>query len=216
MQSFTYPATRPVGGAYLTAAGKKINEDKLGFVPYFVSGPLAAGANFIGFFGTVLHVASWVLAVFFDIYIIQKINTEHCKAAHALWIAGFITLLVALVILLVTTVYHAFQGKNGENKIPIGGMPPFLMTSMIGGAQIAAALTFLNMIQTATNSSGTYKPYYMDGDNKGTLAEGEDAANMINEFRNLLLMAFMFKVYAFSFLRNNQEWAGPANVLGSD
>ena len=155
-----------------------------GLVPYFVSGPLARSGS-VGYLGTLLHVASWVVAIVFELLIMPKIDSTTSPAAYTLWLYGFVAITIGLSVLLIITVVHFFS--RPENRVPEGGLPPFLMTLFIGGAQISMIFSMLQLVFPAT-------------------------ATDITLFR-LTAFSMMFKVYIVQFLRNNQEWAGPANEL---
>ncbi len=161
----------------------------------------------IGFIGTILHVASWLLALVFDIVASTMIHPEHSPTSYAFWLWGLITLLVALVVLAVVTIWHMLT-PNADNKIPEGGAPPFLMTLMIGGAQISLILTILNLVPGHHDG---WLAYDGTGENASGLT-GDDKDKKFGEFRTMLILSVIFKVYCVQFLRNNQEWAGPAKA----
>ena len=80
------------------------------------------------------------------------------------------------------------------------------MTLFIGGAQISLTLTILQMIATlgGTNS------YFLWINASLTPTEREDK---LAAMRNLLVWTMLSKTYIVQFLKNNQEWAGPAASL---
>ena len=201
-----YSATVPLDGAATRAKFEKGKEER-GLVPYFVSGPLSRKGMLVGFLGTVLHVAAWLMAVIFDIIIGAAIKQDQSPGAFTYWIWGFVTLLIGFVSLLGVTIFHAVSAP--ENKIPEGGAPPFLMSLFIGGTQISLILTILSMI---ASTGGTNNDYYYVNQTL-TVQEQEDERNAQ---RQLLVLSLLSKVYVVQFLKNNQEWAGPAEALKSD
>ena len=141
----------------------------------------------------------------FELAIMPLLDSVKAPAAFLLWMYGFIALTIGLVVLLSVTGFHFFSAR--ENRIPEGGLPPFLMTLFIGGAQISLLFSTLQMVTASNGTEGQYVSY---PDSATSNKEREDY------FMNLLrLTAFstMFKVYIVQFLRNNQEWAGPAKEL---
>lgn len=158
----------------------------------------------VGFIGTILHVIAWLLALIFDIVSFTYIDPDMSPAAWSFGLYSLITLVLAFVILFALTSWH-LCGPEGS-KIPEGGAPPWVMTLLIGGAQIAAVLTALNLISTSIGGDGSWKPFYSNN----TLITGEEAMAKTNEWRNFNIWSLIFKLYIMQFLRNNQEWAGPA------
>lgn len=151
-----------------------------------------------------LHVAAWVCAVVFDIMLFTKIDSDKAPGAFTYWFWGFIPLCTGLAVLLGTTIVHALSGQ--DSKIPEGGAWPFLMTMFIGGAQISLTLTILQMIATLDNDNSDF--LYINA----ALTDTEKA-DKIATMRELLVWTMLSKVYIVQFLKNNQEWAGPANEL---
>ena len=198
-----YSATTPLEGAATRAKFEKGAEER-GIVPYFVSGPLSRKGMMVGFLGTVLHVAAWLMAVIFDSIIGAAIKSDQSPGAFTYWLYGFLCLLIGFVALVGVTGYHAISAP--ENKIPEGGAPPFLMSLFIGGAQISLALTLLTMIASASQTNSDY--YWVNA--SLTVKEQEDERNAQ---RNLLVWTMLCKFYIVQFLKNNQEWAGPAESL---
>lgn len=170
------------------------------------SGPLARSGS-VGYIGTALHVGAWVAAMSFELAIRTHIDSVKTPGAFTLWMYGFIALTIGLVVLLAVTAFHFFS--RAENRIPEGGLPPFLMTLFIGGAQISLLFSMLQMV-TAGNGTAGNGFYFSYPDPLATAQKKEDYYMTM-----LRLTAFstMFKVYIVQFLRNNQEWAGPANEL---
>lgn len=137
--------------------------------------------------------------------------------------AGFVSLCVGFAVLLLMTVWHTVA--SSDNKIAEGAAPPFAMTLFIGGAQISLILTILQLFATVNDHeaenavSNAFK--WINGtdtpdDHDDALSEADQAAareTMINDVRNMLVWTMAAKVYIVNFLRNNQEWAGPANEL---
>lgn len=117
---------------------------------------------------------------------------------------GYITLMIGFVFLVGVTLVHAFSSET--SKIPEGGAPPFLMTMFIGGAQISLTLTILQMIATLGGENSDF--LYINTSLTETEKEDELAS-----MRNLLVWTMICKTYIVQFLKNNQEWAGPANEL---
>ena len=147
--------------------------------------------------------------------------------------AGFVSLCVGFVVLLLMTAWHAVA--SSDNKIAEGAAPPFAMTLFIGGAQISLILTILQLFatiddheaaDTVSNAfkwiNGTAAPWQVyDADNNAWVDASADVKaeqmatreTMINDMRKMLVWTMAAKVYIVNFLRNNQEWAGPANEL---
>ena len=198
-----YSATVPLGGA-ATQAKFENKKTERGLVPYFVSGPLAR-SGMIGFVGTALHVAAWLVAIIFDIIIGVAIDQDNSPGAFTYWLYGFISLGVGFVALVSVTVWHAVSSP--ENKIPEGGAPPFLMSLFIGGAQISLTLTVLQMI-ASLGQPGT--DFYNYPNETVTIKEQKDYRDAQ---RNLMVISLVSKMYVVQFLKNNQEWAGPAGAL---
>lgn len=121
------------------------------------------------------------------------------------------------------TAWHAVA--SSDNKIPEGAAPPFAMTLFIGGAQISLILTILQLFATINDHeaedtvsnafkwiNGTAAPDVHE-DAAAVDAQMATRETMINDMRNMLVWTMVAKVYIVNFLRNNQEWAGPANEL---
>tara|TARA_X000001036_G_scaffold37625_1_gene30458 strand:- start:1222 stop:1737 length:516 start_codon:yes stop_codon:yes gene_type:complete len=167
----------------------------------------------LGFIGTILHVVSWLLALVFDIVAMSMIHPDHSPGAFAFWLWGLITLLVALALLVGVTIWHMVS--DNSNKIPEGGAPPFLLTLLIGGAQISLLLTLVNLIQSGAWYG--WAPYTSTDANGTAIALGtDDHKTKTGEWRTMLIMSMIFKVYVVQFLRNNQEWAGPAEAYKAE
>jgi hypothetical protein len=163
----------------------------------------------VGFVGTALHVAAWLCAVIFDMILFSQINYEKTPGAFTFCLWGFVSLVIGFVALVGVTLMHAFSSEN--TKIPEGGAPPFLMTMFIGGAQISLILTILQLIAMLTVPKDADSAYvWID---MSALADGETRDDKINALRNLNVWTMISKVYIVQFLKNNQEWAGPANEL---
>ena len=203
-----YSATTPLDGAATRAKFEKGAEER-GLVPYFVSGPLSRKGMLVGFIGTVLHVAAWLMAVIFDIILVATINQDQSPGAFTYWLWGFIALMVGFVALLGVTIFHAFSAP--ENKIPEGGAPPFLMSLFIGGAQISLILTILQMI-ASTGTPGNDSEFW-NYPNSTSVTTVQEQKDWRNAQRGLMVIAMLSKVYIVQFLKNNQEWAGPAEAL---
>ena len=203
-----YAATVPIEGAALSKTSYEVSKGERGLVPYFVSGPLSR-SGMVGFVGTFLHVIVWILAVLFDIIIGAAINQDQSPGAFTYWLWGFLTLLIGFIALLSVTIWHAVSSP--ANKIPEGGAPPFLMTLFIGGAQISLILTILQMIaSTGTPGHGSEFWNYPNSTSVTTVTEEKDWRNAQ---RGLMVWSMLCKVYIVQFLKNNQEWAGPAGEL---
>jgi len=176
------------------------------------SGPLSRKGMAVGLVGTVLHVAVWLMAVIFDIIIGAAINQDQSPGAFTYWLWGFVALLVGFVSLVGVALFHMFSAP--ENKIPEGGAPPFLMSLFIGGAQISLTLTILQMI-ASTGSPGQDSEFwnYPNSTSVTTVTEQKDWRNAQ---RGLMVWSMLCKVYIVQFLKNNQEWAGPAEALKNE
>lgn len=173
--------------------------------PLLHSGPLSR-EGYIGFFGTIFHVTAWLLALIFDIIIVNHIDQDNSPGAFTYWLFGFITLMIGFVVLVVTTLLHAATDKY---KIPEGGAPPFIMTLFITGAQVSLVLTLLAMIASTSGTNNDY--FYING--SLTAAEQEDERNAQ---RGLMVISMMSKMYINGFLKNNQEckcYAQPQNTI---
>ena len=194
--------TQPVGGA---AAAYERKEGNRGLVPYFVSGPLSR-RGFVGWFGTILHVAAWLLAAVFDFISAGYIHGDDAPGARTYNLYGMLAMLIGLGVLLAVTVLHFFK----LYQVPEGGAPPFLMTLFIGGAQISLLLTILQMIMMGNGDTST-DFYFVN-----TTMTATEQADERTAVRNMLVWAMIAKVYIVQFLKNNQEWAGPAVALKED
>ena len=170
----------------------------------------------------------------FELSIMPQLDSATSPAAYTLWLYGFLAISVGLGVLLLITALH--YCSRPENRIPEGGLPPFLMTLFIGGAQISLLFSILQLVLAGNGIEGLYFNYP-----NGTVT---DQAKQDYRMTLLRLTAFsmMFKVYIVQFLRNNQvsgrtvctptfasdllpcfshsnaslpsqEWAGPANEL---
>jgi len=174
------------------------------------SGPLSRGTYVFGLVGTVLHVAAWVVALIYDILLGFEIKQDQSPGAWTYWIWGTIALGIGLAGILVTTLLHvvAFctDGKWGL-IYPEGGAPPWMMTVFIGGAQISLILTILQMI-ASTGSPGS--DFFNYPNETVTLQEQKDYRE---QQRNFMVVSMVMKLYIVQFLKNNQEWAGPAAEL---
>ena len=205
-----YSATAPLEGA-ATRAKFEHGKEERGLVPYFVSGPLSRKGMLVGFIGTVLHVAMWLMAVIFDIIIGSAIDQTNSPGAFTYWMWGFITLLIGFIALVSVTIWHALA--DPMNKIPEGGAPPFLMSLFIGGAQISLLLTILQMVASTgqpAGNDGTNDFWNYKANTTYTVVEAKDYRNAQ---RGLMVLSMLCKVYIVQFLKNNQEWAGPAEAI---
>lgn len=155
-----------------------------------------------------LHVAAWLCAVIFDIVLFTHLNTVKAPGAYTFWLWGFITLTIGLAVLLGATVWHMLPGD--DNKFPEGGAPPFMMTLFIGGAQISLTLTILQMIATLFNYTENNDFLWINATEENDADARHDQLSVL---RNLLVWSMISKTYIVHFLKNNQEWAGPANEL---
>ena len=164
----------------------------------------------VGFLGTILHVAAWVMAVIFDIIIGAAIDQDNSPGAFTYWLWGFLALLIGFVALVSVTIWHAISSP--ANKIPEGGAPPFLMSLFIGGAQISLLLTLLQMV------ASTGQPGLADGHNdfnnypNGTVTIKEQK-DYRNAQRGLMVISMICKVYVVQFLKNNQECKFPLSII---
>jgi len=198
-----YQATQPLGSAQLTKAGYTMSEANRGLVPYFVSGPLSRSGA-VGFVGTLLHVAAWLVAVIVSAQIGSHIHQDSSPGAWQYWVAGYTVILIGFIVLLLATIVHAFPGS--KYKFPEGAAPPFMMTLFITGVQIS--LTF-DLLTAIASSSGTNNDFFFV--NSSLTATEQDDERSAQ--RMLLVWSIMAKFYVIGFLKNNQEWAGPANEL---
>ena len=173
-------------------------------LPLLRSGPLSRSGA-VGFAGTILHVGAWVAAFIVDIIVLAAIDQENSPGAFTYAVAGFIALAIGLVVLLAVTTWHFFA--SDDDKIPEGGAPPFLMTLFIGGAQISLLLTLLQMIASMGQPGTDFYNYP-----NGTIT-AEEQKDYRDGQRVLMVLSMIAKVYVVQFLRNNQEWAGPAAEL---
>ena len=164
----------------------------------------------VGFFGTLLHVAAWLLAVIFDLVIGMEIDQDNSPGAFTYWVWGFVALMFGFVSLVSVTVWHAVSSP--ANKIPEGGAPPFLMTLFIGGAQLSLLFTLLQMVASTGQPGSMMAPndFYNYPNGTDTIVEMKDYRNAQ---RGLMAVSMVAKVYVVQFLKNNQEWAGPAGEL---
>lgn len=169
----------------------------------FVSGPLSR-SGMVGFIGTALHVGAWLCALIFDLVLATQIDSEQAPGAWTLWVWGYTSLMIGFVALVIVTLVHAFS--SDDYKIPEGGAPPFLMTLFISGAQISLILTILGIVASVggTNTDFLYI-------NDTALTVDETRAGKLHAMRNLMVWSMISKAFVVGFIRNNQEWAGPAN-----
>ena len=173
------------------------------------SGPLSRKGMAVGYIGTTLHTICWILAVAFDGGIIPgMIDAGVSPAAWALCLYGLITLCLAFTVCFSITLWHLLG--QSSSKIPEGGAPPFVMTLMIGGVQIAAVFAVVNLILAGSDTHGAYTPVASD---KTLLAGTEEGNDKTNEFRAILIWGIIFKLFVVQFLQNNQVWAGPAALM---
>ena len=168
------------------------------------SGPLSRKGMMVGLLGTVLHVAAWVMAIVFDLITGVAISQEQSPGAFTYWLWGFTTLMIGFVALVSVTLWHAIS--EPANKIPEGGAPPFLMSLFIGGAQISLCLTILQMIASAGGGGTDFN--MVNSSLTGQAAEDERGTQ-----RTFMVISMVAKFYVVQFLKNNQEWAGPAGEL---
>jgi hypothetical protein len=152
----------------------------------------------------------WLLSLVFDIMIGNRISEEYSKGTRTIWLAGLISLLIGLVPLLAVTIWHALNMSKPDNQVPEGAAPPFLMTLMIGGAHISLICTVINLIQAGTTVTGGYYP--MLNSTHPAVAGTEDWTDTLQAYKTELVLALVYKVFVVQFLRNNQEWAGPAEA----
>ena len=82
-----------------------------------------------------------------------------------------------------------------------------MMTLFIGGAQISLILTILQMIASAGSPGSDFFNY---PNSTVTVKEQKDYRE---SQRQLMVISMVMKVYIVQFLKNNQEWAGPADAL---
>jgi hypothetical protein len=155
-----------------------------------------------------LHVAAWLCAFVLDLVRMAQVPYKEAPGAFTLWLWGFITLTIGLVVLLAATVAHALAPR--ELKFAEGGAPPFMMTLFIGGAQISLILTILQML-ACQGTHDTNNAYYWI--NHSTAVTDQERTDQETSIRNVLVLSMVAKVYIVQFLKNNQEWAGPANAL---
>jgi uncharacterized membrane protein len=148
----------------------------------------------IGALGATLHVAAWIIALVMDILIVSKLDGGKTSDAvhYDFWLATFIPLVVGLAVVVVTTLLHALTTM----KVPEGGMPPFLVTAMTGGAIICVIFTYWLM----TSSVAGLHKYVAETD-------AEKQADFAEQFRRFALWSLLSKVYIWQFIYNNQMWA---------
>ena len=176
-----------------------------GLVPYFVSGPLSNN-NWVGVLGALLHVAAWVIAIIFDFAALNSIDTyDHAPAAHTYLSWGLVAFLLAFGLLLLVTVLHALP--TTYFTIPEGGAPPFLMTAFKSGVSISLVFTLIVAIVTSDSAHDDALMYNV------TDLGAQGVADKRASFRNYLVFAIISKLFTLGFLRNNQEWAGPAEAM---
>lgn len=132
----------------------------------------------------------------FELSIMPQLDSATSPAAYTLWLYGFVAISVGLGVLLLITALH--YCSRPENRIPEGGLPPFLMTLFIGGSQISLLFSVLQLLLAGNGIEGLYFNYP-----NGTVT---DQAKQDYRMTLLRLTAFsmMFKVYIVQFLRNNQ------------
>lgn len=221
-----YSATVPI-----RSADPKMTPPPTGSVPYFVScaaatyepththtltsdtllrvpfvrdsGPFSRDFKMLGGVGTLLHVGVWLGAVAIDIAYVTTIDQDTAPAAFQYWLAGFVTMCVGLVVLVLATLWHMMY------TIPEGGAPPFLMTLFIAGAKVSLLCTVVLVIASIDSPGGDFFDY-----KSGNHTTGE-MSNWREQQRGFLLTSMALKVYIYTFLECNQNWAGPANALRS-
>ena len=170
----------------------------------------------LGVIGGLLHLAAWIVAIVFDAVSEQKINQDESPGSMTYWQAGFIPLTIALGVLLAWSILHAIAFCLPTNYyfnlfyIEEGGAAPWLMTSLIAGVHISILFTILQMIGTM-GAFGTDYNNYM-----GSELSVKEQKDFREEQRMYLVLSLIAKVYVVNFLRNNQEWAGPAAKLKSE
>jgi hypothetical protein len=157
----------------------------------------------LGGVGTLLHVGVWLGAVAIDIAYVTTIDQDTAPAAFQYWLAGFVTMCVGLVVLVLATLWHMMY------TIPEGGAPPFLMTLFIAGAKVSLLCTVVLVIASIDSPGGDFFDY-----KSGNHTTGE-MSNWREQQRGFLLTSMALKVYIYTFLECNQNWAGPANALRS-
>jgi hypothetical protein len=195
-----YSAAMPTKGEAITKA--PIKHD--GIVPYFVSGPLHREIGLFGALGATLHVAAWIVALVMDIMLLGKIDggKDSDAVAYDFILASFVPLIVGLAVIVLTTLLHALTDTY---KVPEGGLPPFMMTIITGGAVACLIFAFL-LVQYP--SAGLY------GYTKHSTAATPDlkkAADFSEAFRRLALWGLLAKIFIVQFVQNNQIWASGAD-----
>lgn len=192
-----------------------------GRVPYFVSGPLHAKYSIVGVVGALLHVSAWLCAIAFDIAVYTQMDVDMSPIPFTMWMYGFIAIMIGFIILLLVTVYHFFSAP--ENRIPEGAAPPSLMTLFIGGAHISLIFSILQLINNVSNGASSFDStitsnatlLHIPTNNTLSLSVHPPSDAHLHIFR-LTAFSMIFKLYIVQFLRNNQEWAGPADELKKD
>ena len=200
-----YSASLPVQGARaeeLAAAGLSRNRyGDDGLVPYFVSGPLHRKFGIVGIIGSLLHICAWIAAVVLDILLLQKIKPadDTDKVAYDIFLGAFLPFVIAFGLVVITTVLHATKVAI----VPEGGYPPFAMTFVTGGAMVTVIYQFM-LVQMIPSTLSKY------------VAETDAGkqADYIDEWRRLAMWGLILKVFVFQFVRNNCQWAGPAEEYG--
>lgn len=199
-----------------------------GFVPYFVSGPLSRNTNVWGAVGTLLHVGAWIAGIVVDFFMIrgQFRTTEDEQASwdkvmYDYWLFGYLPYVFALLVVIGATLFHimAKLGKMEMCLIKEGEFPPYAMTFVTSGVLISIFFFFL-MLMAGGPASGYCKTFDAGSDPKVCTANTDENAYSGNEFddlgiqwRRTVSWSIVFKFFVFQFLRNNQEWAGPADAI---
>ena len=183
-----------IGSADQRAAAEQAG---VGYVPYFVSGPLS-DSNWIGAVGALLHVACWITALVTDLILLGKFygtdddhQTMADKKGLAIWTAGFIVYVLALVVVLICCGIHI----AGYYILP-GKAYPFLLVFITGGALVSAVSSFL-LVQMEPSTLHLYL----------NLTDKDEMKTFGNEFRTVSLFSLYMKIYVFSFLKANANWA---------
>ena len=173
-----------------------------GVVPYFVSGPLHRDVGIVGALGATLHVSSWIIALVMDILILGRLSPDKTsdEVHYDYWLATFIPLVVGLGVVVIATLLHAFTTM----KVPEGGMPPFLMTLMTGGAILCVIFTYILM---TWNSTGLNKYTELSTKYTDPSELAKKQAAWVKELRRFGLWSLLAKVYIWQFVYNNQLWA---------
>ena len=195
-QKMLYSATLPLGAGQLGDVAQNVQ----GMIPYFVSGPAGRG-QYAGYIGVVLHVALWLCAFILDVIAMTQIDSERSPGAYTYWLAGFATLVLALVVLLIQTLLHALDWM----PIKEGSAPPLVMAILVGGATISATFTVLQMIAANDQSVGFWHGPYATGFHNAT-GSSSDVLEQVDAFRSVLVGGLICKIYIRQIMVSNQVW----------